>query len=450
MEWKTSTPMPCTSLCKGITSKKSPCKKCATSGGYCSWHTPKPAKAKPPKPPPKPPPPNAKQANQANPAPNAKPDGAEATSLLDAAKRGDFATVRRILTQHPHLVNAQPGGRWSALHQAAYHGNKDAIAYLFGLGASPALLTKDGKTPWDVLPPSVKGSPSMASLFGVVAPPPAFPSAFPPKFQTHDLQGRTVSFEARSRPSSLLGAPLYFCPHALMSPRQDDAGPVLLATRGDWGILSDPSVTHEGAFGRDYDAVGKVVPHDAHTWVSIWKFPGDLNYLPTFRRILGVPLPVGTYPLYVDKWFSMPEGAPRFSELRWNHHAATKMRADQEVGPSVHSLKGATESVAMIGHNYFIEGFWEAVPARAAQIVRMLEELLRTCRVLAFPCYGQHHAIVFYADVSTNQLLTPRRWASLLRGERGKRIMDHLRAGALSFKRADLAQWRANYCSTHG
>ena len=195
-----------------------------------------------------------------------------------------------------------------------------------------------------------------------------------------------------------------------------------------------------------------VVSHDARTWVAIWKFPGDLNYLPTFRPILGIPLPVGTYPLYVDEWFSMPPSAPRFSGLRWNHNAATKLRADQAVGPAVHSLKGSgsTESVAMIGHNYFIKGFWEAVPARAKQIVRMLEELLSTCHVLAFPCYGQHHAIVFYADVSTNELLTPQRWASLLRGSRAQRIMDRLRDGALSSKRADLAQWRAHYCATHG
>ena len=38
--------------------------------------------------------------------------------FLDAAKRFDFETVRTLCEESPSLVNAQPSGRLSALHQA--------------------------------------------------------------------------------------------------------------------------------------------------------------------------------------------------------------------------------------------------------------------------------------------------------------------------------------------
>ncbi|CAE7612647.1 unnamed protein product [Symbiodinium sp. CCMP2592] len=40
--------------------------------------------------------------------------------FLDAAKAGNFSQVRNMLTESPELINCQPGGRWSALHHAAY------------------------------------------------------------------------------------------------------------------------------------------------------------------------------------------------------------------------------------------------------------------------------------------------------------------------------------------
>ena len=50
----------------------------------------------------------------------------------------------------PLLVNVQPGGRWSALHQAAEAGEELAVRFLLEKGAEKSLKTKDGRTPLQV------------------------------------------------------------------------------------------------------------------------------------------------------------------------------------------------------------------------------------------------------------------------------------------------------------
>merc|ERR1711998_665195 len=59
------------------------------------------------------------------------------SELLDAAKRYDWDTVQAMLRANPEIVNAQPGGRWSALHQAA-HWN-DSKCKVKGWSASDAV-----------------------------------------------------------------------------------------------------------------------------------------------------------------------------------------------------------------------------------------------------------------------------------------------------------------------
>lgn len=46
----------------------------------------------------------------------------------------------------PGLVNVQPSGRWSALHQASEAGEELAVRFLLEKGADKTLLTKDGRT----------------------------------------------------------------------------------------------------------------------------------------------------------------------------------------------------------------------------------------------------------------------------------------------------------------
>jgi len=70
--------------------------------------------------------------------------------FLDAAKAGNFSQVRRMLSESPDLINCQPGGRWSALHHAAYKGNLSAVQSLLELGASTTIRTRDGFTPVEV------------------------------------------------------------------------------------------------------------------------------------------------------------------------------------------------------------------------------------------------------------------------------------------------------------
>ena len=73
-------------------------------------------------------------------------------AFLNAAKRGDFEEVRKLLEVHSHLVNVQPKGRWSALHQFAQKGNKAAVKYLLEKGAGTCVVNKYDATPEDVTP----------------------------------------------------------------------------------------------------------------------------------------------------------------------------------------------------------------------------------------------------------------------------------------------------------
>ena len=49
---------------------------------------------------------------------------------LDAARKKDFAKVIALVTTNHAYVNVQPGGQWSALHQAAQTGDASAVKSL--------------------------------------------------------------------------------------------------------------------------------------------------------------------------------------------------------------------------------------------------------------------------------------------------------------------------------
>jgi len=63
--------------------------------------------------------------------------------FCDAAKDWDFEEVRTMLEAEPALVNAQPAGRWSALHQAAAAGNVEMVTFLLGKGADRDAHSKE-------------------------------------------------------------------------------------------------------------------------------------------------------------------------------------------------------------------------------------------------------------------------------------------------------------------
>ena len=227
-------------------------------------------------------------------------------------------------------------------------------------------------------------------------------------------------------------------------------------------------MTHDGAFGEDFDSIPPStfkrlvdIPKSSFDptqteWVAVWKFPYDLNYLPGFRRIQD-PLPVGNYGFWSDGWWQPPKKVKNLKNLPLtiNKDFVEKMRTDMDPDPSVHYLRkriknGGEVRAAMISSNYFIEGFWNENPKTKPQIVRMLQTLYEA-GVYAFSCYGQHHAIVFYADMSDSdqpQLMTPEKLAELLSDPvRGEKAMSALESATFAQLRKELKQWKLNYIS---
>jgi hypothetical protein len=78
------------------------------------------------------------------------PTLAEQHAALDLAKRYDWAGLEATLAASSSpkaLVNAQPSGRWSVLHQAADRGGPVVVEMLLlRFGADPLARTRDGRT----------------------------------------------------------------------------------------------------------------------------------------------------------------------------------------------------------------------------------------------------------------------------------------------------------------
>jgi len=70
----------------------------------------------------------------------------EQHKFLDKAKAQDWPAVKEMLEANPQLVNVQPAGRWSALHQFASANNIEAVKYLLARGADPEAVAGDGKS----------------------------------------------------------------------------------------------------------------------------------------------------------------------------------------------------------------------------------------------------------------------------------------------------------------
>lgn len=71
-------------------------------------------------------------------------------AFLDQAKSYNFVAVKDMVTAQPGIVNVQPAGRWSALHQAAEAGEETVVQFLLDHGADKNVKTKDGRTPLQV------------------------------------------------------------------------------------------------------------------------------------------------------------------------------------------------------------------------------------------------------------------------------------------------------------
>jgi hypothetical protein len=70
--------------------------------------------------------------------------------FLDHAKTYDWPELAKILWWDPAMINVTPGGRWSALHQAARAGEITVVEWLLAKKADPKIKNKDNRTAMDV------------------------------------------------------------------------------------------------------------------------------------------------------------------------------------------------------------------------------------------------------------------------------------------------------------
>ena len=301
-----------------------------------------------------------------------------------------------------------------------------------------------------------------------------------PMINIIDLDNNEVSFVANSEPifvpnfnglKLVLNQPIFFCIKARISRKQHKNQPVLLLTENDWYQLSRSQITHSGAFGMDFDIVTaknikkqfvpskstyNLEPKDEQTdplnWVVVWKFPADLNKIPSFRPIVRVPLPVGYYSFLDDQWWTPRQSPITHSSIPLNNCAVEKMRTDLPNNRGcVHHLELIDNSdiqVAAISSSYFIEGYWETNPHTIPKIVNMLIQLYKV-GIYAFPCYSQHHAIVFYIDLNIEKptILSPRLFCHNVLNDkkRSDAVITALFSAVLPDKHDFLNRWFNNY-----
>ena len=102
-------------------------------------------------------------------------------AFLDAAKAFDFHAVREMATATPALINVQPCGRWSALHQAYAADDVGMVHWLLERGADASARSGDGHRPDEVAPPpSLEKQPTLRPAGNRTPTPPPCPPFIPP------------------------------------------------------------------------------------------------------------------------------------------------------------------------------------------------------------------------------------------------------------------------------
>jgi hypothetical protein len=81
-----------------------------------------------------------------------------------------------------------------------------------------------------------------------------------------------------------------------------------------------------------------------------------------------------------------------------------------------------------------------------------VNELRRDAGILAFSCYGQHHAIVFYRDLALadNKLMAPPALASILADKQRSPIAKSIMEKYSSGSDGGIDLWASNYIETFG
>mmetsp|Transcript_6554 Transcript_6554/g.11385 ORF Transcript_6554/g.11385 Transcript_6554/m.11385 type:complete len:418 (+) Transcript_6554:65-1318(+) len=122
-------------------------------------------------------------------------------AFLDLAKSHNFAKVREFVEKNPAFANVQPSGRWTALHQAAEHGDVGTVKFLIEKGARVDLVNKDGHTATDV----AKNAAIKALLVPKAKKRGAAASGDAPAAKRKTSDGALAFFCAKTDPLSALG-----------------------------------------------------------------------------------------------------------------------------------------------------------------------------------------------------------------------------------------------------
>jgi len=289
-----------------------------------------------------------------------------------------------------------------------------------------------------------------------------------------DIHNKPVKFHLTSKKhgasSSDLRYPVFISetPCQMTDRQPPNFTPTLLMSATDWKYVKRPETTHQGAFGSDYGQVNLGAPNyrwvegyvpKEMTWIAVWKFPNDLTKVRGYIPSKTVAFPVGTYSMLIDSWYEeMLDDETNANVIKFSftgppNTAAKKipigsaMTKYRQGGSHWLSLDGSpNRKLACISTQFFMKEFWPPVPEDTLRsLYDMIYELAQYANISAFPCWEQHHVIVFYSDLLDDALITPLRLAKILKDTTGRggvvrRILEY---HALS--KSAIEQWANNY-----
>lgn len=163
----------------------------------------------------------------------------------------------------------------------------------------------------------------------------------------------------------------------------------LIISDEDRELISDPNMTHHGAFGSDFKRIGfignQIIDGGETHWL-IWKIPSDISNVITMPE--NVFLQVGTYSLFDDVDLMGKDPSDTLEAER-----ATKLRKVTPDGRHIHKLKlGDGSLLAMVSSSILLKGGLGGDPKVLCAIA---EDLNTKFGLDVFSCHLQHHALVF-------------------------------------------------------
>lgn len=254
-----------------------------------------------------------------------------------------------------------------------------------------------------------------------------------------DVHGQVAQL-ARIAHGGDFPGPIYFCADARFHQSQPPGVPVMLMEASTWRRVRRADFTHSGAFGSDYADL-KIKQTDgipiSSNCVIVWKFPADLRAKRGYY-LDGIALPVGSYPMIPDNWCNTLPTSLSSAPLG---NTATKVRTDFR-DQSIHHMRvvhTGAELPAIGAAPHFCKDFDQLQETEKKNICNLVQTLGES-HIVAFPCVGYHHAIVFYSH--NGIALTPKKLARLL-CVAGSRLARTLRAYARSQRTID--EWIEAY-----